>query len=159
MKNLKDILYKNLLIKEKLIINKNIKIKNVFVDTILRFIYAEPEDAEDDEVNVITHWVKEENVEHLIILSTLEILEKYGLIDPDNEYLEKDLRKDFENDNIEIILDKTEFIKFIKDNGDEIYKDELYKDKYNRTGLYSNNELNLLTYDIKTTGIIFFIKK
>ena len=159
MKNLKDILYKNLLIKEKLIINKNIKIKNVFVDTILRFIYSEPEDAEDAEVKAITNWVKEENVEHLIILSTLEILEKYGLIDPDNEYLEKDLRKDFENDNIEIILDKTEFIKFIKDNGDEIYKDELYKDKYNRTGLYSNNELNLLTYDIKTTGIIFFIKK
>ena len=153
MKNLKDIIL------EKLIINKNIKIKNVFVDTILSIIYSEPEDAEDAEVKAITNWVKEENVEHLIILSTLEILEKYGLIDPDNEYLEKDLRKDFENDNIEIILDKTEFIKFIKDNGDEIYKDELYKDKYNRTGLYSNNELNLLTYDIKTTGIIFFIKK
>ena len=153
MKDLRDI------INEKLIINKNIKIKNIFVDTILRFIYSEPEDAEDDEVNAITHWVEEENVEHLIILSTLDALEKYGLIDPDNDYLEKDLRKDFENDNIEIILDKTEFIKFIKDNGDEIYKDELYKDKYDRTGIYSNNELNLLTYDIKNIGIIFFIKK
>ena len=153
MKDLKDIVL------EKLVINKNTKIRNIFIDTILRFIYAEPEDAEDAEVKAITNWVKEENVEHLIILSTLEILEKYGLIDPDNDYLEKDLRKDFENDNIEIILDKTEFIKFIKDNGDEIYKDELYKDKYNRTGLYSNNELNLLTYDIKNTGIIFFIKK
>ena len=153
MKDLKDIVL------EKLVINKSTKIRNTFVDTILRFIYSEPEDAEDTEVKVITNWVKEENVEHLIILSTLEVLEKYGLIDPDNDYLEKDLRKDFENDSIEIILDKNKFINFIKDNGDEIYKDELYKDKYDRTGIYSNNELNLLTYDIKNIGIIFFIKK
>ena len=151
MKKLKDIIL------EKLVINKNTKIRNTFIDTILRFIYAEPEDADDDVANEITNWVK--NVAHLTILSTLDTLEKYGVIDPDNRYFEKDLREDFENDNIKIILDKTEFIKFVKDNGDEIYKDELYKDKYNRTGLYSNNELNLLTYDIKNTGIIFFINK
>ena len=91
MKKLKDIIL------EKLVINKNTKIRNTFIDTILRFIYAEPEDADDDVANEITNWVK--NVAHLTILSTLDTLEKYGVIDPDNRYFEKDLREDFENDN------------------------------------------------------------
>lgn len=148
MKNLKDIIL------EKLIINKNTKIKNIFVDTILRFIYSEPEDAEDTEVKAITNWVKEENVEHLIILSTLEVLEKYGLIDPDNDYLEKDLRRDFENDNIEILLEKRFYDGYSKDLGKEIYKD-----KYEHNLLYKNDKNYTLTYKIENVGKIFFICK
>lgn len=148
MKNLKDIIL------EKLIINKNTKVKDFFVDTILRFIYSEPKDAEDAEVKAITNWVKEENVEHLIILSTLEVLEKYGLIDPDNNYLEKDLRKDFENDNVEIVFEKRFYDGYSKDLGEEIYKD-----KYERHLFYKNDKNYTLTYKIKHTGNIFFICK
>lgn len=148
MKDLKDIVL------EKLVINKNTKIRNIFVDTILRFIYSEPEDAEDAEVKAITNWVKEENVEHLIILSTLEVLERYGLIDPDNDYLEKDLREAFENDNIEILLEKRFYDEYSKDLGEEIYKD-----KYERNSLYKNDKNYTLTYKIENIGNIFFICK
>lgn len=148
MKDLKDIVL------EKLVINKNTKIRNIFVDTILRFIYSEPEDAEDAEVKVITNWVKEENVEHLIILSTLEVLERYGLIDPDNDYLEKDLREAFENDNIEIVLEKRFYDGYSKDLGEEIYTD-----KYERNSLYKNDKNYTLTYKIENIGNIFFICK
>ena len=149
MKDLKNIIL------EKLVISKNTKIRNTFVDTILRFIYSEPEDAEDAEVKAITNWVKEENVEHLIILSTLEVLEKYGLIDPDNDYFEKELRNDFENDNIEILLEKRFYDGYsTKDLGEEIYKD-----KYEHNSLYKNDKNHILTYKIGHTGNIFFICK
>ena len=155
MKDLKDIILEKININEKLIINKNTKIKNIFVDTILRFIYSEPEDAEDDEVNAITHWVEEENVEHLIILSTLNVFEKYGLIDPDNDYLEKDLRKDFENDNIEILLEDKLYNGYYANSLGE----EIYTDKYEHNSLYKNDKNHTLTYKIKNIGNIFFINK
>lgn len=155
MKDLKDIISEKININEKLIINKNTKIKNIFVDTILRFLYSQPEDAEDAEVKAITNWVKEENVEHLIILSTLNVFEKYGLIDPDNDYLEKDLRKDFENDNIEILLEDKLYNGYYANSLGE----KIYTDKYEHNSLYKNDKNHTLTYKIKNIGNIFFINK
>ena len=143
---------KKLEINERLIINKNTKIKNHFVNAILRFICSEPKDAEDKEVKLIEEWVNEENVEHLIILSTNDVLEKYGLIDPDHS--EEDLRKDFESDNVEIILEQRFYDGYSKDIGEEIYKD-----KYGFTSYYKNNKNYTLTYKVKYTGNIFFISK
>lgn len=140
-------------INEKLIINKNTKVKDFFIDTILKLLYTEPDDAEEKEVKVLSDWVKEENVEHMIILSTKNVFEKAGLINSSENYLEKDLRKDFENDNVEILLDKRFYDGYSKDLGEEVYDN---KDNWT---IYRNNKNYTLTYSFKRVGNIFFICK
>lgn len=147
MKNLKDIIL------EKLIINKNTKVKDVFVDTILKLLYTEPDDVDEKEVKVISNWVKEENVEHMIILSTKNVFERAGLIDPSENYLEKDLRKDFENDDVEIVFEKRFYDGYSKDLGEEVY------DNKGNWIIYRNNKNYTLTYSFKRVGNIFFICK
>lgn len=151
MKDLKDIVLEKININEKLIINKNTKIRNIFVDTILSIIYSEPEDVDKKEKKVIEDWVKEKKVENLTIITRSDILKKCGIIDFIVQVY--DFKDKFETDDIKIknVDDSTyyEVERYTHENNYEVYKDRNCK-------IYRNYDINVLSYFFSAIGYIFF---
>lgn len=148
-------------ITEKFKINSKNVNKIDFVNTILSFIYTEPEDASQEEIKVLTNWVKTKGVKKIDIITRSDILKKYGMIESISEIDE--IKEKIENDNVKIrLVDDHQYYDFERNLNNDNDTEEIYKSKYDNEGsfiIFRNDSLNLLAYHFKLIGYIFFISK
>lgn len=132
-------------IKEGLKINKDIKIKNLFVQEILEFLYGEPEDADPKEINIFTDWIKHNKVEHITIICSKKELEIYN----PTEDIKDIINKYNNNDNVDLIFQDNTFI---------MLGELKYHNKENDFYIFIN-EAGWMCYNIKDIVQFYFIPR
>ena len=138
-------------ISEVLKINSKSKISSNadFEKYILEIIYAQPEDADPEEVKLIKKWIKDTNIEYLTVVSTESVLDDFLVYD--EEVTGEDLFNKYKGkENINIVLDDDIYDTFSENIGELIYKD-----KYERIEYYINKDM--LTFKFRRSNYIFFI--
>lgn len=127
-----------------------------FTENILRILYQEIDDVSKEEIKLISEWEKIAELEDLIIVTTSEVLEKYQLIDPDNNVTLKDVLDKFENDNIKFTLSGSLYDKYKKLNGELKYKDQYEHNKYYICSVDNDYETLILKFESRFAGCIIF---
>lgn len=131
-------------IKEGLKINKDIKIKNLFVQEILEFLYGEPEDADPKEINIFTNWVKDNKIEFITIICSEKDLKGYN----PTEDIKDIINKYKNNDNVNLILQDHTFTML----GDIVYD-------YKPTYIFINKDNGWMCYNIEDGPQFYFVPK
>jgi len=142
-------------IQEKLVINTKIKNQTYssLVHEVLGFLWAEPEEASKEELKTISDWVESNKINDITVSTTENVLKSYEIIDKENGISLEDIKDGFENDHFRIqIIDESLYNKYSKNLGTQIWKD-----KYDYTKIFINNEQSYLVYQSYMGGNIFFI--
>ena len=147
----------NQFIQEKLKINKDNKTKDDFVETILSFIYTEPDDADKKEIEAISDWIKYEKVKNLKVITTEDVFKQYYMLDTESQI--DNIKRNIETDDFKLILADDETYHSVESD-DGINNYIVYQSKYNNEGsctIYRNDKIHLLIYHFNNIGCFFFI--
>ena len=149
----------NNFIQEKLKISSKTKINSYdnITRQIINFLYAEPEDASKEELDIISNWVESNKIENITVLTTERVLEAYGLIDEYNDVSLEDVKNMFENDNFQINIINDSLYNHLSKNLGEL----VWKDTYEHCKIYIYNEEkaqdHYLVFQSRMAGNILFL--
>lgn len=128
-----------------------------FTENILGILYQEIDDASKEEIQLISKWEKDSELEDLIIITTSQVLEKYQLIDPDNNVTLKDVLDKFENDNIKFTLSGSLYDTYQKLIGNVKYESKYGFTKYYICNVRKDETISkILKFESKMAGCIYF---
>jgi len=130
---------------EGLRINKNIKLKNIFIEEILDFLFDKPEDASNEEVKIFTDWVKHNKVEHMTIICSEKELKTYN----PTEDIKDIINKYNNNDNVDLLFQDDTFI---------MLGELKYHNKENNFYIFIN-EAGWMCYSTKDICQFYFIPR
>ena len=140
----------NQYIQEKLKINSKSKIKNLefFTDFIIEFLYGDDDNVDNEIINIINNFVKENKKSKLVINSTIDELYSYGF---DGDELDRYMKMK----DIELILDHSSvFHNYVY----KILGETLYSDKYTFVHIYLSKDKTTLINKFRNKYILFKFK-
>jgi len=140
----------NTYIQEGIKLSSKSKVSNKFESYILDILYAEPEDADPEEVKMINKWIKDNNVKYLTVVSTKDVLSNFGYNEENDNTIEELYNRYKDKQDINIVLDDALYDKLYVSIGKVIYSS-----KYGREEYYAYK--NKLSFKFRNANYIFFI--